>query len=667
MTQYCLLCIEDDPDSTATLKQALKPFERKFTLLFAQNINEAYALLQRIRQNSEQLALIIASQSINNSASQILVDLEPHYPSCRKILTCDVNQLDSIITAVNEGRLDHCFTHPLQHDNTYQVVKKELTEFIINQPHVDWLPYGSILDSQKIIRAHVDRRIHAYRSDFIRDYHSMSDDELSEKVCTALEAFFAKNDETRAIRRYSSSHLLTQEGTSNQYLWFITQGEVALYKQDEYGKRREVVKHGKGGIIGGMSFVTGEKSFSTGITLSPTRVIKLSKTTFTEVMHSNSALLPLFTNLLLRHFNRRLQRSIHTKLQLQHTFESLEAAQAQLIENEKMVVLGQLVAGVAHELNNPVAAILRSSDTLIDEISRDTEQFSALSKSLGAQVLQRALLSNPISTSSLRQQAKAIEDKLESRQQAKLVVQMGLTEHIETLFEHKNANGSQAMNTLLHELEHFHTAGTTLRSINVCSQRIADMVKSLKSYARSDQESNHSIDIHEGIEDTLVIFENRLKHIDVVRDYQLTHSALCRPIALQQVWTNLLSNALDTIAAKQKMSTSASSSTASGSTTSGRTMSPEGKLIIHTRLIRDGQFIEVVFEDNGEGIDPKQIEQIFELNFTTKKKGDFGLGIGLSVCKQIVHQHQGSISVKSELGKGTQMIVHLPFASNNYQ
>ncbi|NMT50674.1 cyclic nucleotide-binding domain-containing protein, partial [Vibrio parahaemolyticus] len=112
------------------------------------------------------------------------------------------------------------------------------------------------------------------------------------------------------------------EGKPNSFLWFITEGEVALYKRDEQGMQREVVRHNKGNIVGGMSFVTGECSFSTALTLTKTEVIKLDRNVFNKVMQSDSNLLPLFTNLLLRHFNRRLQRSINTKLQLQKTLES---------------------------------------------------------------------------------------------------------------------------------------------------------------------------------------------------------------------------------------------------------------------------------------------------------------------------------------------------------
>lgn len=156
-----------------------------------------------------------------------------------------------------------------------------------------------------------------YQAGFLHDYHSMSDAELAEQVITALQLFFKHSDDTHACRTYSPEHLLTVEGEPNNFLWFITNGDVALYKRDEQGVQREVVRYTKGNIVGSMSFVTGENSFSTALTLSKTEVIKLDRQVFHNVMQSDSNLLPLFTNLLLRHFNRRLQRSINTKLQLQ--------------------------------------------------------------------------------------------------------------------------------------------------------------------------------------------------------------------------------------------------------------------------------------------------------------------------------------------------------------
>lgn len=634
MAHHCILCIESDPKSLQSLQWALNPFAKKFCTRFVKDEHQARKEIAELKQKGKHLAMIIASQSETTNAAELLVEIEHSQDKCRKVLVCDPTQLASILTAVNEGRLDHCFTKPLDIDQAIAIFRKELTSYILDTPKLDWLGFGSILDSQRIIRAHIERRIHDYRQDFIKDYHSINDEELSEKVCTALEEFFSKGDETRAIRQYSPSHLLTREGESNEFLWFITQGEVALYKKDEHGKSREVIRHAKGGIIGGMSFVTGEKSFSTAITLNPTKVIKLGKKTFTEVMHSNSSLLPLFTNLLLRHANRRLQRSIHTKMRLQHTYESLAAAQAQLVENEKMVVLGQLVAGVAHELNNPVAAILRSSDTLKSEFGRDTETFHPLSKQLGIEVLKRALQSNPIPTSVLRKKANQLTHLVGEKQLARKLVAMGLSDRIEELSQQETP-----LPSLVNELDYYYTCGTTLRSINVCSERIANMVKSLKSYSRSDEESIQNVDIHEGLEDTLVIFENRLKKLKLTKEYQTLPITECQPIALQQVWTNLVANAIDA-------------------------MPEKGELTVRTALI-DDSIIEVSFEDNGCGIAPELQARIFDLNYTTKTEGDFGLGIGLSVCQQIIHRHLGSIQVESTPNIGTKMIVTLPLKQAN--
>ncbi|MDF4856766.1 HAMP domain-containing sensor histidine kinase, partial [Vibrio parahaemolyticus] len=173
-------------------------------------------------------------------------------------------------------------------------------------------------------------------------------------------------------------------------------------------------------------------------------------------------------------------------------------------------------------------------------------------------------------------------------------------------------------------------AGASLRSINVCAARIADMVKSLKGYARSDDERMHYADIHEGIEDTLVIFENKLKVHQVSTDYAPLPRMLCQPIALQQVWTNLISNAIDAFPDK-------------------------GSLKIQTREVEKNQqrYAVISFEDNGCGIPDSQKKAIFELNFTTKKEGNFGLGIGLSICQQIVAAHKGWIDVQSELNAFT--------------
>ncbi|MEZ9397060.1 ATP-binding protein [Vibrio splendidus] len=639
MNQYAVICLDNNPVSIERIRSELTPLASVFDIYTAENIEDAHHALEDIHDHHQTVALVITHHHAEFNGVQFLIELEqlPHSNTARTILVSASSDIQSILTAVNEGRLNHCLTKPVQDQVLFKSAQKELTSFVIQYDSENLLSYSEALDQQRLFRAHIEQKIHSFQSGFIHDYHQLSDNALAERVVSALQDVFSKDDKTKAIRDYSPEHLLTVEGEDNRFLWLIIEGEAALYKKDELGQQREVVRHSKGNIVGGMSFVTGEPSFSTAITLTQTRVIKLDKDSFAQVMHSNNTLLPLFTNLLLRHFNRRLQRSITNKIKLQQTLESLESAHQQLIEKEKMAMLGQLVAGVAHELNNPIAAILRSIETLSEHLDQILENSSLPESNKGTDVLAHSKLAKPLSTAQERQLVKHLASTIDDRALAKKAVRLNLSQDSAVLdtLKHSPVAGRE----LLSDLEHYHYVGNSIRSIQVCSKRIADMVKSLKSYAREDEEVRHYADIHEGLEDTLVIFENRLKHHQLEKHYDTElPPLLCQSLSLQQVWTNLISNALDALSERGKVSI----------TTSQQTQG-------------DDTFLVVEISDTGHGIAKEDISTIFNPNFTTKKEGNFGLGIGLSISQQIVSAHQGFILVESEVGSHTNMQVWLPF------
>ena len=639
MNQYAVICLDNNPVSIERIRSELASLASVFDIYTAENIEDAHHALEDIHDHHQTVALVITHHHSGFNGVQFLIELEqlPHSNTARTILVSASSDIQSILTAVNEGRLNHCLTKPVQDQVLFKSAQKELTSFVIQYDSENLLSYSDALDQQRLFRAHIEQKIHSFQSGFIHDYHQLSDNALAERVVSALQDVFSKDDKTKAIRDYSPEHLLTVEGEDNRFLWLIIEGEAALYKKDELGQQREVVRHSKGNIVGGMSFVTGEPSFSTAITLTQTRVIKLDKDSFAQVMHSNNTLLPLFTNLLLRHFNRRLQRSITNKIKLQQTLESLESAHQQLIEKEKMAMLGQLVAGVAHELNNPIAAILRSIETLSEHLDQILENSSLPESNKGTDVLAHSKLAKPLSTAQERQLVKHLTSTIDDRALAKKAVRLNLSQDSAVLDTLKDS--PVAGKELLNDLEHYHYVGNSIRSIQVCSKRIADMVKSLKSYAREDEEVRHYADIHEGLEDTLVIFENRLKHHQLEKHYDTElPPLLCQSLSLQQVWTNLISNALDALSERGKVSITTSQQTQGNDT-----------------------FLVVEISDTGHGIAKEDISTIFNPNFTTKKEGNFGLGIGLSISQQIVSAHQGFILVESEVGSHTHMQVWLPF------
>ncbi len=249
----------------------------------------------------------------------------------------------------------------------------------------------------------------------------------------------------------------------------------------------------------------------------------------------------------------------------------LRATQSQLVQSEKMASLGSLVAGIAHEINTPVGAISSMHDTLV----------RALRKLEGT----------------LNEEHPGIVDSSPSLQTALKLVQ--------------EAN----------------------RVIESGTQRVTEIVRRLRSFARLDQAELKKADIHEGLEDTLALIHHELKHSIVVkREYGEIPPISCYPGRLNQVFLNLLNNARQAIRGK-------------------------GEIGIRT-FIRDHR-VHIAVSDTGLGISPDHLRKIFDPGFTTKGVG-VGTGLGLSICYQIVQDHRGEILVESEPGRGATFTVVLP-------
>ncbi|MEM6263869.1 MAG: ATP-binding protein [Bacteroidota bacterium] len=283
------------------------------------------------------------------------------------------------------------------------------------------------------------------------------------------------------------------------------------------------------------------------------------------------------------------KRKAHKDLQvtykeLAETHQQLKSAQLKLVEQEKMASLGQLTAGIAHEINNPINFISGN----ISPLRRDLEDIQHL----------------------LEQYQEAVKGGELEQQFASL-------------------NESADLEFVLEEIRDL------LFGIEEGTVRTTEIIKGLRNFSRLDESSLKDFDIHQGLDSTLVLLNNKLKdRVTVEKSYGELPLLEGFPGKINQVLMNVLNNAIQAIPSDEK-----------------------GHIQLTTRQLEEE--IEVEIQDSGKGIPEEQIGKIFDPFFTTKEVGE-GTGLGLSISKGIMEQHQGDIFVKSEEGTGTTITLRLP-------
>ncbi|MBD2743357.1 ATP-binding protein [Coleofasciculus sp. FACHB-1120] len=279
--------------------------------------------------------------------------------------------------------------------------------------------------------------------------------------------------------------------------------------------------------------------------------------------------------------------------QLSQALRNLGRAQAQLIQTEKMSSLGQLVAGIAHEINNPINFIHAN----LSHINDYTKNLLNLVQ---------------------RYQKKYFDSEIE--------------QYIEEI----------DLDFLTSDLPKI------ISSMRVGSDRIRQIILLLRNFSRLDEAEKKRVNIHEGIDSSLLIVQHRLQsggswntdgnpEIHVVKQYGVLPPVECYPAQLNQVFMNILSNAIDALQTLQQT---------------------EKRIYIKTEFSAAKQ-VTIKIKDNGSGIPTAIKSKIFDPFFTTKPVGQ-GMGLGLTVCYQILEHHQGSIDIISEPGQGTEVIIELP-------
>ena len=327
----------------------------------------------------------------------------------------------------------------------------------------------------------------------------------------------------------------------------------------------------------------------------------------------------------------------------------LEASQKQLVQSDRMITLGTLVAGVAHEINSPLGAIKASSENvqesmreILDDLKKTNSQLTSDDWNLLFFVLDKANLSpKNYSTKEQRALRKTMIQKLEeisitdSQTFADQILGLGLEDIFQEIVPHfSNPQFPQ----ILKLVENLHGIRKKAKVIDSSASRVSKIVKSLKSFMHFDQSEEMILsDLSDGLETVLTILHNQLKQgVDVVRNYEDVPHIYCYPDELNQIWTNLIHNSI-------------------------QAMHGKGQIIVELKQV-EGQSAQkeilISVEDNGPGIPPEIQKKIFEPFFTTKPAGE-GSGLGLHIIGKILQKHMGRIEFESEPGK-TKFSIYIP-------
>ncbi len=423
-------------------------------------------------------------------------------------------------------------------------------------------------------------------------------------------------------RYYTKGEFIFEKGENVEYMVLTLEGEW-IFKLERDGAMREFAQFSKGNITGMLPYSRLKKTTGYGQVIEDCKLLALHKQHFPELGIVSQSIM------------QTLVQVMTTRVR---EFEQYNTQQ------EKLVALGKLSAGLAHELNNPASAMIRSADELRKNLHQSPERFKGITKTKMndeqiekiAQIVFSKIDSAYVCKLSMIEKQDLEDDFVDWLEDhgvedgediAVTFIESGFElDEMDQIEDIMQGNG---LGNLLWWMETTFSNERLIKEIQESAEKISKLVQAVKGYSHMDRgQDREYVDIHDGIRSTLIMLKHKLKdkRIQVLEDFDESLPKVNIFVGqMNQVWTNLIDNAIDA-------------------------METGGQLTINTYRRRADIIINI--KDNGSGI-PEDIQnQIFEPFFTTKPMGQ-GTGMGLDIVHKIIRLHKGEIDLVSQPGETT--------------